>query len=89
MESYVSKLLSSGSINRICESRMIRVQLRTIRKDLICKTVKLGNVHWEPGNIIIRISCSEHFYRIDYSGCLQLRQGYLKGVQMYFSQYMC
>jgi len=60
---------------------MVRIQLRPIRKYLIRKTVELGNMHREPGNVIVRISGSEHFYRIDKSRSLQLRQGYLKGVQ--------
>ena len=43
-ECDISKFFSSSAVNFISESRMIRIKFRSVRQNLICESIKLGDM---------------------------------------------
>ena len=50
MEGNIRKLLPPYSVNLISKPRVVRIQLRAIRQNLISKLVKILDLPGEPGN---------------------------------------
>ena len=48
----VSELFSSGPVNRVRKARVVSVQLRAVRQNLIREPVELSDVHRKPGDVI-------------------------------------
>lgn len=63
MVGNISKVLPSGSVNLVGESWMVRVQLGTVRQNLVCESIQVPDAPrkpWDRSQIVLVIPASKN-----------------------------
>ena len=58
MESYIGELLAAGAVDGVGKSRMIGIQFRAVRQDLIGEFVQIGDPSGKPRHRVISVDCN-------------------------------